>query len=126
MTLARICRQRYLERCGSDGEPSGQTPPVSSNRVSRAGVFRYSPLANIADINPSISKMIVLDRDLSGVVVSTHNNEGFSGWNPPIRMDSGALLDRRHPLQSTHPRTSRRLFQKSGSQRRMALLTATM
>ncbi|MDQ6735732.1 MAG: hypothetical protein M3Z35_16730 [Nitrospirota bacterium] len=51
--------------------------------MSRAGVFRYSPLANIADINPSISKMIVLDRDLSGVVVSTHNNEGFSGWNPP-------------------------------------------
>ncbi|MDQ6735735.1 MAG: hypothetical protein M3Z35_16745 [Nitrospirota bacterium] len=37
----------------------------------------------LADIDPSKSKMIVLDRDLGGVVVSTHNNEGFSGWNPP-------------------------------------------
>ncbi len=51
--------------------------------VNASGTVDNVKAGKLADIDPSKSKMIVLDRDLGGVVVSTHNNEGFSGWNPP-------------------------------------------
>lgn len=37
----------------------------------------------LADSSPGSNGNIAYDRDDSGVVVSTHNSTGFSGWTPP-------------------------------------------
>ena len=75
---------------GPNGHPlqmNGETLHWDGNQLlytsNASGTVDNVKAGKLADINPSTLKMIVLDRDLSGVVVSTHNNEGFSGWNPP-------------------------------------------
>ncbi|MDQ6733368.1 MAG: hypothetical protein M3Z35_04500, partial [Nitrospirota bacterium] len=75
---------------GPNGHPlqmNGETLHWDGNQLlytsNASGIVDNVKAGKLADINPSTSKMIVLDRDPSGVVVSTHNSEGFSGWNPP-------------------------------------------
>lgn len=70
-----------------DGETlhwDGDTLLFTSNS---SGVVDDVKTANLADINPSSSKMLVNDRDESGVVVSQHNADGFSGWSPTDAYD---------------------------------------